>query len=100
MTYKASLDSLSKLTTIIVFVVLISIGVKSIHELLNKTITIGETAIHSSLLFFFFSILFFNWLFAPTSYTNNDNNLFVHQSLNDVSINLKDVVSIQHITTQ
>ncbi len=100
MTYKASLDSLAKWTTVLVVVILISIGVKSIHELLSNTITIGEIAIHCSLLIFFFSILFFSWLFAPTSYTSTDNSLIIHRTLNDVSINLKDVVSIQLLSTQ
>ena len=100
MIYKASLDKLAKWTTILVFMTLITIGLKSIVELLNSPKTTEEIAIHCALLFLFFVILFSSWLFSPQSYSINENALIIHRKISDISIDFDSIEFIEHLTSQ
>ena len=100
MIYKASLDKLAKWTTILVFMTLIIIGLKSIVELLNSPKTTEEIAIHCALLFLFFVILFSSWLFSPQSYNINENALIIHRKISDISIDFDSIEFIEHLTSQ
>jgi len=100
MTYKASLDKLAKWTTLLVFVILIVVGCRSIIELITTILTVKEIIVHSLILLLFFLMLLLSWLFAPTAYSISENNLIIHRKISDVSIHLASITTIQQLTSQ
>lgn len=99
MIYKASLDKLAKWTTLVIFIVLISISLKSITFLFINTISKEEEIIHLGLISLFFLILLFSWLFAPIHYLIESNTLIIHRKIGNVSIDLKSVLKIKLLTS-
>jgi hypothetical protein len=91
MTYKASIDKLAKWITCIMFLIFISIGIKSCLLLLNETSSTNENFSHLLLFLFFFLILFFCWLYAPIHYIIDTKYLVIHRKVKDISINLNEI---------
>ena len=96
MVYKASLDTLAKKITIGVFILLIAIGLQSVSELLKAKGDITSILIESGILMFFVIILLGSWLYAPQSYSLNNNELTINRPIGNVKIN-KDEIKLVRI---
>ena len=97
MNYKASLDKLAKGITIGVFIILIAIGQKNARELLaapNDTTTI---LIHAGTILLFVTILLISWLYAPKSYTFENNELSINRPIGKVKIKLADIKQVRKL---
>ena len=91
MEYSASLDTLAKGMTIGIFVLFIAIGQKSVSALL---VAHGDTTtifIHSGILLSFVAILLSSWLYAPQSYSVDNNDLTIKRTIGNVQIILSDI---------
>jgi hypothetical protein len=98
MIYKASLDKLAKWITGILFLVFISIGIKSFLFLLCERSTTIEKNSHLLVLLLLFLILFFCWLYAPIGYIIDDKFLIIKRRKKNISIDFTDITSVKLLT--
>ena len=95
MEYKASLDALAKGITIGVLILLIVIGQRSIRALLVAKGDLTTILIHSAILLLFIAILLGSWLYAPQSYTIDNNELSINRPIGKVKIRLNDIKEVR-----
>lgn len=95
MKYKASLDTLAKGMTIGVFILLIAIGQISVRELTTAEGDTTTILVQSGILLLFVAILLGSWLYAPQSYTVDNNNLTINRPIGKVSFKLSDIKQVR-----
>ena len=98
MNYKASLDNLAKGITFILFAVLIFLGIKNIALLFSNTTTLSNIVSHLLILLLFVLIVLFSWIFAPVSYTLNDDFFMIRRRISNISIELESIIKIKLLT--
>src|SRR5258708_2546352 len=97
MEYKASLDTLAKVITLCVFVVLALIGRMSVKALF---VAGGDTVLvlfHSGIILLFILIIAFSYLFSTQSYAVENGNLIIKRPIGDRIISINDVVEIHPV---
>ncbi len=98
MIYKASLDTFTKVVTIVVFIIFITLGGFMIMATATND-TGPSMAIPNSIFLLVFSGTFiFTWLYAPKSYTLENDMLCINRSIGQKKINLTDITEIRVVT--
>ena len=95
MEFKASLDTLSKALTAGVFILLITIGQKSVRAL---TAAHGETIlilVHGGILLLFVAILFGSYMYSVRSYSVTDDELIIQRPIGNRVIVCSDIKEIR-----
>ena len=97
MEYKASKDMTVQIMTIGVVILFAFLGYKSIMGLINSNGNLTPILIHSSVIVFLFGTLLICFLYAPKSYSVNENKLVIHRPLNDKYILIDSIIEIRPI---
>lgn len=98
MTYKASKDKLVKWVTLVIFLIFITIGIKSILFLVNETSTTMEKISHLLVLLLFFLIIFVCWLYAPIGYRIDNKFLVINRRIKNFSVDISEIISVKLLT--
>jgi len=97
MEYKASLDTLGKIITVVVIISFLFIGQRSIRALF---VAAGDTTIilvHGGLLIFMAVTLIFCYLYSVQGYGLYDNKLIIRRPYKDRIINLADIAEVRPV---
>jgi len=97
MEYKASKDLTVQIITIGVVILFAFLGYKSIMGLINSNGNLAPILFHWSVIVFLFGTLLLCFLYAPKSYSVNEDKLVIHRPLNDKYIPIDSIVEIRPI---
>ena len=92
MTYKTSLDNLSKVTTIAITILFAAIIIGQIFLIKNE----GK-AVPLITTFTLLVIYFGTFSFRPINYRLTDDELIIHRPLSDIKINRKEIKSVEQL---
>jgi len=97
MEYKASFDTLTKVITMGMIVLLAVIGQRSVKAILVAQGDITTILIHSGVLLFFVAIIIGGYLFSTQKYLVDNNDLIIKRPIGDRKISIADIEEIRLI---
>ncbi len=95
--YKASLDLLAIVITLLVLGLFIFIGQFSVKGLLSAKGDISVIIIQALVLFFLAATFFGCWFFAPSSYSVNDRFLIINRPVGNIKFPISSIKTIQQL---
>lgn len=98
MKYKASLNIIGKIITASIFIIWgVTIYVVK-TAIASKADTETTTLIISGISLLYFSIVFISYLYAPTSYTLEADNLIINRSASNKIIKLSNIINVREVS--
>lgn len=96
--FKASMDTLAKIITLGVVILLVAIGQSSFRTLLKfNDIDFTTILIHSGILLLFVAILLGSYLYSPQKYEIQDAQLIIKRPIGDKAVNITEITEIRKI---
>ncbi len=95
--FKASLDTLAKIITAVVFIILIVLANQSINALVAARGDTTTILIHTGGMVLMFLVFFGAWLYASQSYSISDTDLIINRPGGKVKISLSDIRQVRAI---
>jgi Bacterial PH domain len=97
MDFNASLDKLSKVVTVAVFVVFVVIGQHIVREMISANGDVEKPFIHVGVLLLFVVTILGSYLFSTNRYTLNDTQLVINRPIGNKIINLTSITEIRAV---
>ena len=95
--YKASMDTLAKIITLGIIVLLVGIGYNSVKEIMDANGAQTIILVHSGILVLFVGILVGSYLYSPQKYEIKNEKLIIKRFINSKEINLNEINEIRKI---
>jgi hypothetical protein len=95
MEYKASLDTLSKIITVVVIILLTTIAIKNVMEIIDGHGNLKRILIHGGILLLTIAIILICYLYRTTRYTITENKLVINRPVGNREINFSDISEIR-----
>lgn len=93
--FKASIDTLAKIITALVFVLLIFLARQSFNAILTAHGEMSTILLHTGALAVMMLVFFGSWLYAPQSYSVGPTLLTINRPAGKIKVNLKEITEIR-----